>query len=161
MNDAFLTALARLAPDDQAPPAEDEHARFALYQSVRAAGGRERELLACLALDPDPVMAGSVLAELLADADAPGRTALLTFAQNGNEAFLRRRAHELSLLDRLGPATSEALVAQILDGSEWLQRRAVDRAGQVPILLALAEGGRTRRIRAAARQRARTLGAAG
>jgi hypothetical protein len=141
-----------------------------LYQSVRAIGEREHDLLACLALDPDPVMAGSVLAELLADADAPRRTALLAYARSGNEDFLQRRARELSVLDRLGTAVSEvsdvagrsqALVAQVLDGSDWLQRRAVDRTSDGSILSALAEGGRTKRVRAAARQRARTLGVTG
>jgi hypothetical protein len=48
--------------------------------------------------------------------------------------------------------------ASLAEGSDWLQRKAVERARSRAVLEAVAERGRTKRIRASAAERLRLQG---
>ncbi|GAA1951778.1 hypothetical protein [Kitasatospora viridis] len=155
--------------DDRWEP--DEHLRFAAHLArlrqvppettgTAAAEASEAELVGRVLADPDRVMARSAVlrhldrraAELLPDPAFVGWSRELARAVAG-DAFLLRRLREWSLVRAIAlelPWQAEELLA----ASDWLQltvATGADRPAARGALALLAEGGRTRRIRAAAR----------
>jgi hypothetical protein len=141
---------------------EDEHARFAVYSAAIQDPAQWDLLLPAVAQEPDGNVASDILAKLLERVPRPERAAILRVAPADRTTFLVRRDADLGVLDDLASeeSTDGAVVERVVEGSDWLQRRVVDRDGAVPgtVLEALAERGRTRKVRAAARERLRRAG---
>jgi hypothetical protein len=149
------------APDRIDDLLRDEHARFALYRTAIANLDTDGWLPVVLA-DPDITMADAVLVEAV-DARASGMEAADfehwaggVLAEFGDRSFVRSRAREWLIYNRLG--SDDSAVGELLEASDWLQRRAAGKLTSRPALVALAESGRTTRIRSAAAQRLRTEG---
>jgi hypothetical protein len=136
----------------------DEHLRLELYRAARGSLPIE-ELAALILADPDFVMADAALVELIdsAAAEQPGAafsewSSAVLDAGVERRAFPTKRIHEWRLLISLDDQPGDAL-ADLVDGSDWLQRIAAGRTNQRTVLEALAEHGRTKRIRALAGER--------
>lgn len=135
-----------------------EHARFAAYldELEQVADADESSLVGAVLADPDPVMARAAVVRHLDRRAAEHFPALLWEEWAGAMArvvtghpFLVRRLQEWSLFRAVAlglPWHRDDLLA----GSDWLQLKAAD--GTNPeALQVLAESGRTKRIRNAAR----------
>lgn len=154
----LMTKVGRKVDDN------DEHARGDLYRSLLDDPHWRPGMLLCLALEPDPALATSTLALLLVVVPPEERHTVVSSAPASGVEFLARRARDLELLDLLQSEVSaerqsvvgEAL-ALLLNGSDWLQRRVADASVAPSVLSALAEGGRTRKVRARAAERLRLL----
>lgn len=141
----------------------DEHLRLELY---RAAQGSlpVGKLAALILADPEFVMADAALVELIdyAAAEQAGAafsewSSVVLDAGVDRRAFPRKRIHEWRLLISLDDQPAEGL-ADLVEGSDWLQRNAAGRTNQRTVLEALAEHGRTRRIRSLAGERLKSPG---
>ncbi len=138
----------------------DEHLRLELYRIAR--GSLPVEELATLMLtDPDIVMAGAALVELIDDAAA--RVEGTEFSEWSSvvlncgverTAFPCKRIHEWRLLISLDDLLDDGL-DDLIAGSDWLQRIAVARTSKRTVLEALSEHGRTKRTRSLALQATR------
>ncbi|MFF9499811.1 hypothetical protein [Streptomyces sp. NPDC014656] len=141
----------------------DEHARFARYRRAFDAVTAEDApaLVTRVLADPDPVPgpANSAVrayldrraAELLTTPGYPSWCAELTGPVEA-DAFSARRLREWTLLRAMTlgePWEAEALLA----ATNWLQLRTAETCPSAGALRTLAAGGRTRRIRVAARAR--------
>ncbi len=128
---------------------EAEHRRFDVYV---AALGDERLrglLIDALGQETDAALRDGVLVRLLEMLDKDGRWQVL---ESFNvSAFVACRREELDLLDALyeGQVFGLAERGLLLDGTDWLQRRAI-RVRRMDVLEVLAMSGRTRRVRSAA-----------
>jgi hypothetical protein len=166
MTGSFGEALAELMSDvGRRVDVNDEHARFDLYRSLLEDPHWRPGLLLCLALEPDPALATSVLASLLELVAAEERPSIVSAAPASGEEFLGGRAHDLELLELLQdepsageqPSVADETLASLIDGSDWLQRRVAEAAVAPPVLSALADRGRTRKVRARAAARLRLM----
>lgn len=141
--------------------ATDEHARYRLYsEALRdASPAVEREIVLAVLSDPDVAMRESALGTYVdhragrsqspAEFDEWARSIgeLLT------APYLARRLAEWRLL-KLLEAGESADPRELIESSDWLQRRITETAGvREDILRVLAQSGRSRRIRAAAQRR--------
>ena len=143
----------QVAVDDEA----DEHARLAVYRSVAEDSRRLDDLLACIVHDPDPVMASDVLVSLLERVHADVRQVVVDAAPPGSRHFVAQRADEVGQLELLSSGDpGEVALQRLVDGSDWLQRRAAERSESAVVLGHLRDGGRTRKVRAEADHRLRT-----
>ncbi len=126
----------------------DEHARLAVYRAVLTEDGQRSALLGCLADEPDVSLATSMLAELLEIMQPSERGAALSVAPPSGSDFLSQRAQELELLERAGrPSVDDEVIELVLAGSDWLQRRVAVDAQAAAMRSALADRGRTRKVR--------------
>lgn len=155
--DEAFTDLARLA-GVVCSLRPDSHERFGVYQGMLTDSTGRSAMERCLGLEPDEALATSVLAALLEQVAGAGRQRLVDLAPPSGHRFLAERAHDLEVLDHLaGAATSGEVVDRIADrvvaGSDWLQRRAAERSTSEPLLQALAQRGRTRKVRTLSRAR--------
>ncbi|MEU3616009.1 hypothetical protein ABZ725_27285 [Streptomyces sp. NPDC006872] len=152
-------------PSDPSDPSEPpEHARFAEYvRALDAAPAAEAAPLIrrILTEDPDRQMARAAVvrhldaraAERAGTDDATWRTwtAPLTEAI-GDDPFLTLRLQEWTLVHQAISAHSWS-ASTLSAASDWLQRRLTETPGvPAPVLAFLAEHGRTKRVRAAARR---------
>ncbi|MFJ7063583.1 hypothetical protein ACIQVA_39060 [Streptomyces microflavus] len=141
--------------------AEDEHQRFARYLHELAVVRDEDEadLVTRILRDSDTTMAQSAIVrhldrratQLLADEGFTAWARALAEI-SGEREFLARRLHEWALLRSITvgePWGSE----EVTTGSDWFQRKAVEALPSPAALTLLAEAGRTRHVRAAARRR--------
>ncbi len=139
-----------------------EHARFHEHLSAlsEVAAADECNLLATILTDPDQTMAQSAVIRHI-DSKAP--------CFEHDEAYLQWRAHVAIVvgahraararldewtLFRAINADSDWSATDLFAASDWLQRKAAGETQSPRALTLLAEHGRTRRIRAAARIRA-------
>jgi hypothetical protein len=143
----------------------DEHDRYQVYRTAMRDSPRRPLLLACLRQDPDRVMVSGVVVDLLEVIPAADRRAVLDEVRDSRDSFVRRRADELGLLEQLATGShgagrhepTEEAVERLLAATDWLQRRVAAEATDVVVLEALAERGRTRRIRECGRDRLRQI----
>lgn len=71
--------------------------------------------------------------------------------------YAERRAREVATLRAIAVPEASDAAPDVTEWTDWLQRRAVASASNRSLLVRLAEAGRTRRVRAAARERLREL----
>lgn len=147
--ESFGRALAALTRDTGCVvDLASEHGRWKLYQ---AAFGSLDLLHVALEHEPDTVLRTSVLLRVFEQVDDHARW--LELAAPDDE-YARRRSREIGVLRRavnLVPAEVD------LPGwSDWLQLRLAETPSR-ELLTALADGGRTRRIRRTAAATLRTL----
>lgn len=139
----------------------DEHLRHQLYVDAlsRAQPDRVRQVLAIVSRDPDRAMAEAAVVRCLDDAGSRLKTAgeyrrwYGAFNDLVRELeFARKRAHEWLLFKELQEG-SDASSEQILESSDWLQRKLSAETTSTMALEVLAGDGRTKRIRHAATRR--------
>ncbi|MFF0298578.1 hypothetical protein ACFYST_33850 [Kitasatospora sp. NPDC004614] len=139
----------------------DEHIRWARYltEFAEASSQDVAALIARVLTDPDTAMANSAVREyldgraaaLLTDPGYPAWRDEMTGPVAAGE-FVSRRLREWTLLRAVTldePWDAEELLA----ASNWCQLHAAQTATVGTVVAALAEGGRTRRIRNAAKLR--------
>ncbi|WP_035840507.1 hypothetical protein [Kitasatospora azatica] len=138
-----------------------EHARFARYLDAFAQvpEAAEVELVTVVLGDPDQVMAVSAVAQHLdrraAALLSDPRFQAWAASMSGTVAsypFLTRRLSEWSLFRAIAvdePWDPDALIT----ATDWLQRKVSEGSTSARALRALAESGRTRRVRSTARTR--------
>lgn len=130
---------------------EDEHARLDLYRrSVQSSAAREH-LLAGLRLEPVQSLAAAVVVEALPHIPPADRVAWVRILKPEVRDFPSKRIRELEILEAIADGTPD--VGDLDDWSDWLQRRVIEAAGDADILQQLADAGRTKAIRARARER--------
>ncbi|GGT43110.1 hypothetical protein [Streptomyces purpureus] len=139
-----------------------EHMRFARYIDALAQvpPARETALIADVLADPDRAMAESAVTrhldrratELLADPEFPVWTASMgdTVARF---PFLTRRLAEWSLFRAVSATGGHWEPGALIAATDWLQRKVSEHSASPQALRTLAEHGRTRRVRNAARAR--------
>ena len=157
-DESFAEALRRLnAHRGLDLTIEDEHSRLELYQSVRSDRSLRPQLLECLAQDPEEALVTSELAALLLLGPPEDRESLMAVAPASGREWLATRAHEVDVLRRvIGGAAGAVDLEEVVTGTDWLQRRVVERARSPQVLERLAAHGRTRRVRNAAAEALRT-----
>lgn len=138
-----------------------EHARFHGYVRALAqvSDADECDLLARVLSDPDRAMADSAVighldhwaAALGDDASFNAWSQRIARIIDGHE-LPERRLHEWSLLNEIDSGRPWN-TADLIEGSHWLQRRLAERTDSRQALTALANQGRTSRIRKTARSR--------
>jgi hypothetical protein len=140
----------------------DEHLRLDLYRIARG-GFPAEELVALMLADPDIGMADAALVELIDDvatqqpgAAFGGWSSAVLDAGVERRAFPSKRIHEWRLLISVNELPSDGL-ADLIAGSDWVQRGAVERTSERSVLEALAEHGRTKRTKSLAGERLRSL----
>ena len=163
----WLAALAGRDPVEAQASITDEHTRYDLYRrALRAdAPGTEAGIVGIVLRDPDRGMAGSALVDHV-DRLAAGLDACRPFRERVRDLreaaaafdFLQRRISEWELLKQ-SVEHPGVCAPEILHASRWLQRTLADQSTSPAVLQALAEDGRTRKIRNIARDRTRRLGA--
>ena len=144
---------------------DDDHDRFAFYQSISDEPHWRLALLACLLTEPNTDMATSVALRLLEAVEPWERDVIILTVSESNRERVVKRARDLELLELLQrgptadekPSVADERLALLLDGSDWLQRRAADAFVAPTVLSALAEGGRTKKVRARAAERLRLV----
>ncbi|MEV7548632.1 hypothetical protein AB0N89_03300 [Amycolatopsis sp. NPDC089917] len=143
---------------DDEPP---EHARHAGYRLslARVKDADEAALVAEVLGDPDTVMAESAVSGHLDDRAAalhllpsyPAWADRIAGLVEGR-LFLRRRLGEWTLLRAIVLGTPWR-AEDLLVATDWLQRKVSEQSTSPEALAVLAEGGRTKRVRAAAARR--------
>lgn len=136
----------------------DEHTRYQVY--LRALENTtpqdDGDLIARVLEDPDRVMAESVVAKHMDRVGASGwdldAWADVVRPILAGREFLERRLSEWLLYRDLVDA-EVASQDQLHDASDWLQRRLVEGSVSRAVLEALAEVGRTKRVRNTAKSK--------
>jgi hypothetical protein len=138
-----------------------EHVRFRNYVDTLAhvSDADECEVLAHVLSDPDRVMADSAVighldrraATLEGGASFSAWSQQIARVLRGRE-LPERRLREWSLLKEIDSGRPWS-IADLIAASDWLQRRLAEHTGSERALTALAEQGRTRRIKNTARSR--------
>ena len=150
---------------------EDDHARYGFFKSILEESDWRLSLLSCLLVEPNTDMATSVALDLLERVAPLERDVVVLVAPAVERDRVSTRVKDLGLLEvirswstggveDLGPAAGEVL-ASLMDASDWLQRRVAEESCALPPLLALAEHGRTKKVRARAQINARSISGSG
>lgn len=160
---ADLLTSAGIDDVDLTEAADDEHVRYAAY--VRVLGTTEppadHDVIVRVLRDPDQAMAHAVVVRHI-DRMATTLRSLAVFSawSSGtltlldDQDFATQRIGEW-LVYRSVVDGSSSDPARALAGSDWLQRKLAADAPTGTVLSALAERGRTKRVRHVARTRAR------
>ncbi|MFC8450829.1 hypothetical protein [Kitasatospora sp. NPDC057223] len=166
---AWLAGLSGLDPAEVQASITDEHTRYDLYRRALRADAPEAEerILGIVLRDPDRGMAESALVDHV-DRLAAGLDGSRPFAERvgpvreaaAGFGFLQRRISEWELLKQSAEHPGEC-APEILHASHWLQRKLAAESPSAAVLQALAEDGRTRKIRNIARDRGRRPGPSG
>jgi hypothetical protein len=149
--------------DDPLQLAEDEHARYHLYDdALRSARiGAERPILEIVQRDPDRTMREAaivahidrVAGELASEAAfSEWWQNQMDYLQENGLPFAARRATEWRLIKQVREGRDFDPQA-VTGGTDWLQRSLATETASEDALRVLAAVGRTRRVRAAAKQR--------
>ena len=154
---------------DQEMAERDEHERFRVYvEATRAVAARrdsasDRRFLGIIARDPERSMSESAavrfvdhVAESAKDEAELNQLGRLLADFVVRFPYATGRLDDWRLLKKLD-AGGEASDVDITNGSDWLQRR-LSTSDSLRTLRVLADAGRTRRVREAARRRLRELG---
>ncbi|MER6474921.1 hypothetical protein [Streptomyces filamentosus] len=130
----------------------DGHARWELYQAALASDTARPALLAAITREPDGALASGVVGAVLERVPRAERGAWVEALAPAARAFCARRADELEVLEHLraGSLAPEPDPALVEGWSDWLQLRIAAEVSDPAVLRALAEAGRTKRIRRAA-----------
>ncbi|WP_433579558.1 hypothetical protein [Nocardia brasiliensis] len=147
-----------MAADEPEPAEHLRYVRY-LYELALTSAQTEIATMGVVLEDPDTVMAEAAIvhhidrraAQLLTDDTFPDWAAHVAEVIDGR-AFMARRLREWTLLRAIstGQAWTEE---EILDASDWFQRKAAEITACLPVRTLLADRGRTRRVRAAAGRR--------
>lgn len=171
---ATLLADAAITDVDIDKAAEDEHFRSAIYRKVIAVAvasrcrANDRAIVATILRDPVETVAKTAVVELV-DRIAMGAADPAEFQQwaadlvpeisllqaEGHRRFVHRRIHDWTVyLTIRADRTPNA--DELTDITDWMQRIIAEESTSPPILIFLAENGRTKKIRNIARNRARS-----
>lgn len=152
-----LETLALHAGVDLGEAERDEHIRWRLL-SASLADSSKHDLVLRAVRDEEVVeVAAALVVQALELVDrGAGRSEWIPSLPPINRRYPMRRLEELELLDDLKSGNrDDRLVQLLLNSSNWLQLRAVEAIQNPVITEALAQNGRTRRIRNKARENAR------
>ncbi|MEV6285893.1 hypothetical protein [Kribbella sp. NPDC051770] len=137
------------------------HARWGVYRWMMASPVEWGRLLGIVGFEPDAAIAGSVVLEMLERVPAAERKRWVdSISANGNHSLAVLRGDEIGILEGVtGELGVEFSVApdQVLEWSDWLQRRASTESTSVGVLEQLSQAGRTKRVRGCAAERLRFL----
>ncbi|MEU6484298.1 hypothetical protein [Streptomyces sp. NPDC046887] len=146
-----LQDLARELGTPLPPGPDDSHAPWEVYRAALRSETARPLLPAAVRAEPDGALASGVVGEVLELLPRPERDTWVAALPPAVRAFSERRARELAILDDLR-AEAPALVPEVTDWSDWLQLRAAIEVRHPGVLNALADSGRTKRIRRTARE---------
>ncbi len=145
---------------NQAIDLADEHARWSLYVRAAEVDRCWQDLREVVALEEDPAVASSLVLRMLERVSAEDREgwSRLLLVEKDRE-FALRRARELNFLEAAlsGSPQGERGDLQFETWSPWLQLRLAESSEDRDILALLADSGETKRIRASAADRMRSL----
>lgn len=150
----MLDQVARvvgLAADDL----NDEHARWRVYK--RAVDTLpDRDLLKrAVDLEPDKVLAEAVVVRMVEQLADDEQDEWIELLPSDRRSYSRQRACEVRVLRRAQSQqlTGEQVATDLVNWSNWLQRRLVSELADRAAVELMAERGRTKRVRNAARER--------
>jgi hypothetical protein len=156
-----IRSEADLSDGDLNVLVQDEHERYQFYIRVSAVAPPpdDETLLSVILRDPDRAMREAATVELVRQR-AQRHSSYQSFAHwvesisdiVGDHAFLRRRIQESSKLKWV-MEHGDIELDSLLESSDWFQRNLSEVADSAQTLNKLAEFGRTKRIRNAAKQR--------
>lgn len=159
MVDAWLGELTVLAERVGLPvpiDPRDEHQRWPLYRQAMGRPECHEQLMAAVAVDPDPVLVAAVVVGMLGVVRENRRLWVGLARDESTRRYASRRAAEHEILDAQGdvPGLDPAMSATWTD---WLQRTLSEVSTIPEVLELLAHHGSTRRIRRTASSRAAAL----
>ncbi|WP_454043329.1 hypothetical protein [Cellulosimicrobium sp. Marseille-Q8652] len=132
--------------------AADEHWRWAVYRRATEVPALRTTLLRAVEVEPDAAVAVGVAWAVLERDDA--ETARWVAAVPApDRRRVESRAAEIAVLRGVRSLDTAPSAQDVNGWSDWLQRRVVTEVDGRRVLAALAEHGRTRRVRGAARER--------
>ena len=143
---------------------ESGHARWDIYSQAIPIAGEWPELLELVRQEPDDSIASSMVVKIMEVVPDSRRMEYVAALPPGRaREYAATRARELSIFERLstGGDVSDEVESSTQNWSTWLQLRAANSARNEPVLEALSASGASKRIRAAAEQRLRSLRASG
>ncbi|NML53437.1 hypothetical protein HHL19_06875 [Streptomyces sp. R302] len=127
----------------------DGHARWELYRAALASDAARPALLTAVTAEADGALASAVVGEVLERVPRAERGAWVDALAPAVRAFCARRTDELGILEdlRAGTRVPELGPGLVEGWSDWLQLRITAEVSDPAVLRALAESGRTKRIR--------------
>lgn len=172
---ADLTALltgAGILDVDIEKAVEDQHVRSNLYRKIIAVASasqrrdNDRAIIATILRDPMELTSKTAFVQLV-DNIATRTADPAEFQQwaagllpeihllkaEGNRRFLHRRIHDWTVCLAI-KADQTPTSAELADTTDWMQRIIAEESTSLSILTLLAEGGRTKKIRNIAKNRA-------
>lgn len=150
----MLDQVARavgLAADDLS----DEHARWRVYERALDALPDRGLLKRAVAVESDKVLAEAVVLRMVEQVADDEQDRWIELLPSDRRSYSRQRAHEVRVLRhaRSQQLTTEQLATDLVNWSDWLQRRVVSELADRAAVELMAERGRTKRVRNAARER--------
>lgn len=146
---------------DIASMERDEHERYQLYVEALSvvSPADERRLIETVLKDPDRAMKTAAVvnhidrkASSLPTAAGLAEWASAILEPVAGYDFVVRRIEEWILFKRISENNVEELPA-LREATDWLQRKVADESTSQPALELLADAGRTKRVRNAAKQK--------
>jgi hypothetical protein len=143
---------------------ESGHARWAIYSQAISIAEERSELLELVRREPDESIASSMVVKIMELVPDSRRIDYVTALPPGRaREYAATRARELSVFEKLCTVSgaSDEVEFGTQNWSTWLQLRAANSARNQTVLEVLTATGASKRIRAAAEQRLRSLRASG
>jgi hypothetical protein len=133
--------------------------RWQLYEKAMAtSAGRDLVYLA-VGLEPDEPLASAAVVRAVETVADDQRPKWISRLPEGNRDYATRRAHELSLFEKLaaGEINDVEVAGEVDSWTDWLQSRIAQASDSCGILAIMERRGRTKRIRNQAKQRSAQL----
>ncbi|MFD1544523.1 hypothetical protein [Nonomuraea guangzhouensis] len=143
-----LIELARLQ-DGEAGDLTDEHERWELYRVAIEDGIGVAELFDLISLEPDSVLASSVVIQMVERSAPDERRSWVARLPAEGQGYADGRVVELETVDKLcsGEIPHDQVTDSLENWSNWLQLRITEFVEDTAVLRILAEQGRTKRVR--------------
>lgn len=164
-DEAFRLLAAAVTTADaghEAGACPDGYRAHVYYDAIDRPEAHE-VLWAALCAETDRGLVGEVVVgalERVPPSDAARWLGLIDPSSSRYE-YAVRRAAELAVLEAVTTRGARPALSPVSEWSDWLQRRAAEQAASEDVMRALAESGRTRRVRAVAVERLRRIGGGG
>jgi hypothetical protein len=151
-----LKALVSLAgfPDSNL---DDEHTRWEIYRRIVPLPGVRDHLRSVLKDEPIQNVAAAAVVELFGHLPPGERASWVKILKPEVRDFPIRRMLELEIVEKSHAGRLRIESVNITDWSDWLQRRIIESTNDSDSLRKLAAEGRTKAIRANARNRLRGM----
>lgn len=131
----------------------DEHVRWAVYRWAFDHDETWEDLLEATRVDPDTTLAAGVVLEMLTRVPTSAAGSWIAACPGEARALAAGRARDVEILRRCQRESGARGSAPASEWSDWLQRRVASTSPDPRVLALLAEEGRTRKVRVAARER--------
>jgi len=154
-----VDSLARLT-GETIGDASSGHERWRIYRRAVDLQQTWTRLLEVIRHEPDPAIASAVVVQLLERVSPDIRPLVVaTLPEGKHRDFAETRSREIGILEAhsTGHYTPGPAPNNVDSWSTWLQLRVSNHANDKRVLEELAVAGRTKRVRAAATQRLRSL----